>query len=69
VVRRTTPPTVHRTTAPAAPAGVCSIRSNAGNCYKAGQFCRNADLGKSTTDASGRSITCVVESGGKHWHY
>ena len=37
---------------------LCSIRSSAGNCYHAGQFCRKADVGASTTDASGREITC-----------
>lgn len=77
-VRHTTAPAVHRTTAPApkkttAPAkkktAVCSIRSNAGNCYTAGQFCRKADLGASTTDASGRRITCKMVSGKPHWHY
>ncbi|MYS22302.1 MULTISPECIES: hypothetical protein [unclassified Streptomyces] len=66
-VHHTTAPAVHHTTAPAA-SGVCSIRSNAGNCYRAGQFCRKADLGATTTDASGRSITCVMESGKPHWH-
>lgn len=62
--------------APASPAPVltpstasCSIRSDAGNCYQAGQFCRDADLGKSTTNAAGRPITCVMESGKAHWHY
>ncbi|WP_329177522.1 hypothetical protein [Streptomyces sp. NBC_01477] len=83
-VHRTTAPAVHRTTAPAvhhtsapavhhtsAPAagGACSIRSNAGNCYKAGQFCRKADLGRTTTDAQGRSITCRMKSGKPHWQY
>jgi hypothetical protein len=48
---------------------VCSIRSAAGNCYRAGQFCREADLGRSTTDASGRSITCRMVSGRPHWQY
>jgi hypothetical protein len=59
---------VHRTTAPPK-SEVCSIRSNAGNCYKAGQFCRNADLGSTTTDANGRSITCRMVSGRAHWQY
>ncbi|WP_143172480.1 hypothetical protein [Actinacidiphila paucisporea] len=68
-VRHTTARPVHRTTPPARKAAVCSIRSNAGNCYTAGQFCRKADLGATTTDAKGRSITCVMESGRPHWHY
>lgn len=67
-VHHTSAPPAHRTTAPAA-SGVCSIRSNAGNCYHAGQFCRNADLGETTTDANGRSIKCGMVSGRAHWHY
>lgn len=47
----------------------CSIRSNAGNCYHAGQFCRNADVGATTTDAAGRAITCSYEAGANRWHY
>ncbi|MFJ8478103.1 hypothetical protein [Kitasatospora sp. NPDC094011] len=45
----------------------CEIRSNAGNCYAAGQFCRNDDLGRSTHDANGRMITCRMVSGKPHW--
>ncbi|MBM9435233.1 hypothetical protein [Actinacidiphila bryophytorum] len=67
-VHRTTPPPVHHTSAPPKPA-LCSIRSNAGNCYKAGQYCRKADLGRTTTDADGRAITCKIVSGQPHWHY
>lgn len=48
--------------------GTCSIVSNAGNCYAAGEFCRQRDLGKSTTDANSESIICVMESGRPHWH-
>ncbi|MFJ9456769.1 hypothetical protein ACIRST_16970 [Kitasatospora sp. NPDC101447] len=51
----------------AAAGGGCEIRSAAGNCYEAGQFCRNADLGKSTHDASGREIYCRMVSGKPHW--
>ena len=62
-----TPPVA--TTAPATPAAAaCSIRSTAGNCYRAGQFCRDGDLGKTTTDADGAAITCLLESGRPHWH-
>ena len=64
----TTRPPAPRTTAPAQPA-VCSIRSAAGNCYKAGQFCRSSDVGLTTTDAQGRRITCGEVSGRNHWHY
>ncbi|MGW1174632.1 hypothetical protein ACWD4P_13030 [Kitasatospora sp. NPDC002543] len=52
---------------PAAAGAGCDIRSNAGNCYEAGQFCRNADLGKSTHDAAGRVISCRMVSGKPHW--
>ncbi|MFJ7244744.1 hypothetical protein ACIQWA_08855 [Kitasatospora sp. NPDC098652] len=45
----------------------CEIRSNAGNCYAAGQFCRNDDLGRSTHDANGRMIYCRMVSGKPHW--
>ncbi|MER5275187.1 hypothetical protein ABT025_05455 [Streptomyces sp. NPDC002809] len=48
---------------------VCSIRSNAGNCYRAGQFCRKADVGATTTDAAGRRITCGYEASANRWHY
>lgn len=47
----------------------CSIRSNAGNCYHAGQFCRNADVGATTTDAAGRRIACGYSAGANRWHY
>lgn len=54
----------------ATPATVlCGIRSTAGNCYRAGQFCRQGDLGKTTTDAVGATITCGIESGRPHWHH
>ncbi|MGH4036183.1 hypothetical protein ACQB60_45645 [Actinomycetota bacterium Odt1-20B] len=61
----------HRpTTAPGGGSGArCEITSNAGNCYRAGQFCRKADVGRSTHDASGRIIKCGYVSGRPHWHY
>ncbi|NJP46118.1 hypothetical protein [Actinacidiphila epipremni] len=73
-VHHTTTPAPHHTTAKPKPKPkpapkTCSIKSAAGNCYKAGQFCRNADLGKTTTDANGRSITCRMKSGKPHWGY
>ncbi|MEE1788285.1 hypothetical protein PUR71_36120 [Streptomyces sp. SP17BM10] len=62
------PPTDPQPQQPAAAAGSgCEIRSNAGNCYEAGQFCRTADLGLSTHDANGRMITCRMVSGKPHW--
>ncbi|MDH6706598.1 type IV secretory pathway VirB10-like protein [Kitasatospora sp. MAA19] len=54
-------------TAAAGGGAECEIRSNAGNCYAAGQFCRNADLGRSTHDANGRMIYCRMVSGKPHW--
>ncbi len=48
---------------------LCGIRSNAGNCYHAGQFCRNIDVGATTTDAAGREITCDYEADANRWHY
>jgi hypothetical protein len=57
------------TQAPTKAATGCTIVSAAGNCYKAGQFCRNADLGKTTDDANGRLLKCAMESGRPHWQY
>ncbi|MFC1429224.1 hypothetical protein ACEZDB_00925 [Streptacidiphilus sp. N1-3] len=39
-----------------------------GNHYSAGEFCPDQDAGLSTYDASGQTITCVLESGRYHWH-
>ncbi|MFJ7587584.1 hypothetical protein ACIQZO_09360 [Streptomyces sp. NPDC097617] len=67
-------PTRTRTQAPApeptkASTG-CYPRSNAGNCYKAGQICRKADIGTSGRDANGRAIHCRVDSSvGQRWGY
>ncbi|MHC5902756.1 hypothetical protein ACVNF4_02390 [Streptomyces sp. S6] len=49
--------------------GTCSITSNSGNCYSAGQYCRNSDHGATTTNASGTSITCKYRSNGWRWTY
>ncbi|MGV9555438.1 hypothetical protein [Streptomyces sp. NPDC003522] len=49
--------------------GTCSITSNAGNCYQAGQYCRNGDHGASTTTAGGTRITCTYRSNGWRWSY
>ncbi|MGW6291122.1 hypothetical protein [Streptomyces sp. NPDC055058] len=49
--------------------GTCSIVSNAGNCYQAGQFCRNSDHGATTTTASGARITCSYRSNAWRWSY
>ncbi|MEU2250139.1 hypothetical protein [Streptomyces sp. NPDC019224] len=47
----------------------CSIRSNAGNCYSAGQFCRNSDHGAVTTTASGTRIKCSASGSSWRWTY
>lgn len=49
--------------------GKCSIVSNSGNCYQAGQFCRNSDHGASTTTASGSRITCSYSGSAWRWTY
>lgn len=47
----------------------CSIRSNAGNCYRAGQFCRNSDHGALTTTATGARIKCGYSGSAWRWSY
>ncbi|MGW0816225.1 hypothetical protein ACWD00_23680 [Streptomyces viridiviolaceus] len=47
----------------------CSIVSNAGNCYQAGQYCRNSDHGATTTTASGTRIICTYRSNAWRWSY
>ncbi|MER6061006.1 hypothetical protein [Streptomyces sp. NPDC001792] len=49
--------------------GTCSIVSNAGNCYQAGQFCRSSDHGATTTTASGAPITCSYSGSAWRWTY
>ncbi|MGW9136519.1 hypothetical protein [Streptomyces sp. NPDC055681] len=49
--------------------GKCSIVSNAGNCYQAGQFCRNSDHGALTTTASGARIKCAYSANAWRWTY
>ncbi|WP_369260770.1 hypothetical protein [Streptomyces sp. R35] len=49
--------------------GTCSIVSNSGNCYSAGQFCRNSDHGSLTTTASGATIKCAYSSNAWRWTY
>ncbi|MEY9904968.1 hypothetical protein ABIA35_001184 [Catenulispora sp. MAP12-49] len=38
-----------------------------GGYYVRGEFCPDADVGLTTTDANGNTLTCVFESGGFHW--
>ncbi|MCX4910963.1 hypothetical protein [Streptomyces sp. NBC_00878] len=49
--------------------GTCSIVSNSGNCYSAGQFCRNSDHGADTTTADGTKIKCAYSSNAWRWTY
>ncbi|GAA2571078.1 hypothetical protein GCM10010304_06830 [Streptomyces roseoviolaceus] len=49
--------------------GTCSIVSNSGNCYQAGQFCRNSDHGAATTTAGGTRITCTYSANAWRWVY
>lgn len=35
----------------------------------AGQFCKNAEAGLTTTANNGRRVTCTLESGRYHWAY
>ncbi|MEV6652940.1 hypothetical protein [Streptomyces sp. NPDC051219] len=49
--------------------GTCSIVSSSGNCYQAGQFCRNSDHGASTTTAGGTRITCTYSANAWRWVY
>ncbi|MGP3978514.1 hypothetical protein ACTWQF_31810 [Streptomyces sp. 8N114] len=50
-------------------AGACTIVSNSGNCYSAGQFCRSSDHGAITSTASGRKIKCAHSSNAWRWTY
>ncbi|NUS05447.1 MAG: hypothetical protein HOV97_23155 [Nonomuraea sp.] len=47
----------------------CSIKSNSGNCYSAGQFCRNSDHGATTTTAGGTPIKCAYSASRWRWTY
>ncbi|WP_069761027.1 hypothetical protein [Streptomyces sp. LUP47B] len=49
--------------------GTCSIASNSGNCYQAGQFCRNSNHGAATTTAGGTRITCTYSANAWRWVY
>jgi hypothetical protein len=49
--------------------GSCSIVSNSGNCYSAGQYCRNSDHGAVTTTESGARIKCAERSNAWRWTY
>ena len=53
----------HRRRVPVvAPVG-CEPKTDAGNCYQAGEFCRDSDHGASGTTATGEAITCADNDG------
>jgi hypothetical protein len=66
-----TPPpyTPPATTAPAAPPSTaaapaaCTPKTNGGNCYEPGEFCRAADHGVSGIAGDGETITCTDNDG------
>jgi hypothetical protein len=45
-----------------APAG-CTPKTNAGNCYTPGEFCRTADRGDTGVAGDGESIRCEDNDG------
>ncbi|WP_019549233.1 hypothetical protein [Streptomyces sulphureus] len=49
--------------------GSCTLVSNSGNCYSAGQYCRNSDHGATTTNEAGRTIKCTYSSNAWRWTY
>ena len=51
------------------PTVTCSILTNEGHCPIAGQFCRDDDLGQSTTNADGQEMSCVQDGERGHWEY
>jgi hypothetical protein len=59
--QRTTPPTTSKPTI--TQKASCYPLSNAGNCYNAGQFCRDADHGRSGIAGNGDAITCQDKNG------
>ncbi|MCY0936093.1 hypothetical protein [Streptomyces sp. H34-S4] len=67
--RSTAKPPVASKTPQEPPSEACEIVSNAGNCYKAGQFCRKADLGRSTHAANRRMIYCRMDGTQPRWQY
>jgi hypothetical protein len=58
----TTPAAVVAPPAPPAPAG-CSPLTSGGNCYEAGEYCRNSDHGSSGVAGDGDAITCEDNNG------
>jgi hypothetical protein len=44
------------------------IKAPNGDFYSRGEYCPDADAGRTTQDAEGHTLTCVFESGRFHWH-
>lgn len=68
----TTPATAATTapspdSAPGPPAGGCFPKTAGGRCYKAGEYCSDADHGMTGTDADGNAITCKDINGTWRW--
>jgi hypothetical protein len=57
----TTAPPPTTTTAPT-PAG-CSPKTDSGNCYEPGEYCRDSDHGVSGVAGDGEHITCADNNG------
>lgn len=45
----------------------CYPKSDAGNCYEPGEFCRKSDLGTSGIAGDGARITCTLSGGRARW--
>ena len=58
---RVPPPSSH------AAARGCYPKTNGGNCYRAGEFCRKSDHGLSGVSGSGTAIRCVLS--GSRWRW
>jgi hypothetical protein len=56
------PPAPKTTTAPPAPSG-CYPTTSSGNCYRAGEFCPQADAGMSGIAENGEAIICEDNNG------
>jgi hypothetical protein len=56
------PPPPATRAAPAAPAG-CTPKTDAGNCYEPGEFCRTGDRGTRGVAGDGKAIKCEDNDG------
>ncbi|MGW0229342.1 hypothetical protein ACWDWO_13580 [Actinopolymorpha singaporensis] len=62
VTHRPTRTTSPRPAPPPEPAS-CYPRSNSGNCYRPGQYCRNSDHGRTGVAENGEAIRCQDDNG------